>query len=313
MSMASGGAGGGAPPARVAWLYACSATTLWAANVIPVKLALRELHSFPTALIRVSLAGLVLVAVHLWRGSSLSELRGPAREFLLIGLIGILVSFGCFTMGMQYTSVSHAVFIGALLPLLVLAVVCLQGKEKLTNLKMTGFVLALAGIVVLEIDKTVAAAGSGMVASNWRGDLFAVGAVCCFAFFTLRGKQLAARYDSITVNTLSFGLGGMFALPPLLWILLTGTPQAVTPEWGRVSWVAWTAILVSGTLGSALPYYVYCHAMRTLKATQVATLSYVQPVIATVLGVLFLGERLGPQFPVAAGLILLGVIIAERR
>jgi drug/metabolite transporter (DMT)-like permease len=300
------------PSVRAAWLYACFAVLLWAANFMPVKLAVREIHGFPTSLMRVSLAGLLLVGLHVARGRRLAALRETWREFLPLGLLGISLSFACFTMAMQFTSVSHAVFIPALMPLLVLATMCLQGKERLNLGKAAGFALAVSGIVLLELDKTVVA-GGGAAASSWQGDLFAFGGVCCFAYFTVRGKALSARYDSFTVNTLAFGVGATFSLPMLALIAFTGMPPAVAPHWSEVSWVAWAAILISGTAGSALPYFVYGQAMQRLRATEVATLSYVQPVIATLLGVLFLGERLGPQFYMAAGLILSGVIIAERR
>lgn len=303
----------GMPSVRAAWLYACSAVMLWAANFIPVKFAVREVHGLPASLMRVTLAGLLLLALHVGRGKPLAALRSAWREFLPLGLLGISLSFACFTMAMQFTSVSHAVFIPALMPLLVLATMCLQGKERLSLAKAVGFALAVSGIVLLELDKTVVAGSNGVVASSWQGDLLAFGGVCCFAYFTVRGKGLSAHYDSITVNTLAFGVGAAFSIPLLLLMAATGAPAGIVPQWSEISWVAWTAILVSGTVGSALPYFVYCQAMQRLKATQVATLSYVQPVMATVLGVFILGERLGPQFMLAAGLILVGVIIAERR
>jgi drug/metabolite transporter (DMT)-like permease len=299
------------PSRRTAWIYACLAVTLWAANVIPVKIALREIHGLPTSLMRVTLAGTVLLLLHVRQGKSLHDLRSSLREFLSIGFLGIAVSFVCFTTAIEFTSVSHAVFIGALLPLLVLCVVSIQGKERPSVGRMLGFILALAGITLLEIDRTVVGA-SAQALSNWRGDLLAVGGVCCFTFYTIRGKHLSARYDSFTVNTLAFGVGAAISLPVLLGISATGLPNALAPDWSSVTWVAWISILISGTVGSALPYFVYCRAMQRLKATQVATLAYVQPVIATLLGVAFLGERLGPQFAVAAGLILVGVFIAER-
>jgi len=299
------------PSHRAAWFYACLSVTLWAANVIPVKLALREVHGLPTSLMRVTLAGMALLFLRTWRGQPL-KLQGSLREFFSIGLLGIAVSFICFTTAIEFTSVSHAVFIGALLPLLVLGVVCIQGKERLSNGKMLGFILALAGITLLEIDRTVAGE-SGLVTSNWRGDLLAVGGVCCFTFYTVRGKQLSARYDSFTVNTLAFGIGAALCFPLFLWIVFTGWPRGLVPDWSTISWMGWASIFVSGTLGSALPYFLYCRALQTLKATQVATLAYIQPVIATLLGVAFLGERLGPQFATAAAFILAGVFIAERR
>ncbi|MSO19215.1 MAG: hypothetical protein EXQ56_01940 [Acidobacteria bacterium] len=303
----------GSISARAAWFNASLATFLWAANVLPVKLALREIPGLTTALARVTLAGLVLIAVHLWRGKSFSLRRDELKDFLLLGFFGIAISFAMFTTAMQYTSVAHAVFIGALLPLFVLILACATGQERFTGTKNVGFIVAMAGVVLLAMDKTAIAGADGAVASNWRGDLMALCGVSCFTFFTVRGKKLATRYDSGTVNMYAFGLGAAFCFPLLLWISATRTPQALDPHWNQVSLVAWISLFLSGTLGSALPYFVYYKALRSLKATQVATLHYIQPVVATLLGVVFLHERLGPQFTIAAALILLGVFLAERR
>ena len=105
-------------------------------------------------------ARLLLVGLHVARGRRLAALREAWREFLPLGLLGISLSFACFTMAMQFTSVSHAVFIPAMMPLLVLATMCLQGKERLSLSKGVGFALAVSGIVLLELDKTVVAGGA---------------------------------------------------------------------------------------------------------------------------------------------------------
>lgn len=296
-----------------AWAHASLATAIWASNVVAVKFALREMPGLTTALARVTLAGLALVAVHKLRKLPFALRRDEWPGFLSLGLFGIALSFSFYTCAMQYTSVSHAVFIGALLPIMVMVAAALTGQERLTGAKTMGLVVALAGMVILELDQTVLASGRGAVASNWRGDLMALGGASCFTFFTIRSKQLAARYDSGTVNMYAFGLGAMFCLPLLVWIGLTDLPGSLKVDVSEVSWVGWTSVLLSGTVGAALPYYVYSKSLKVLRASQAAALHYVQPVLATLLGVAFLGERLGPQFAMAAGLILLGVFIAERR
>lgn len=316
MSAPPGSAAGVSAPAmtlRAAWSHAWLATGLWAANVVAVKLALREAPGLTTALARVTLAGAVLVLVHRFRALPFTLRREEWPGFLALGFFGIAVSFAFFTSAMQFTSVSHAVFIGALLPILVMVAAALLGQERMSGGKIMGLIVAMAGVVLLEMDKTVIAGGRHVVASNWRGDLLALGGVCCFTFFTVRGKQLATRYESGTVNMYAFGFGAAFCAPLLAWIVTTGTPQMLSVRLEDVSWVGWTALLLSGTAGSALPYFVYYKSLKVLKASQAAALHYVQPVLATLLGVAFLGERLGPQFAIAAGLILLGVFIAERR
>lgn len=298
---------------RSAWAHAWLATGLWAANVVAVKLVLREAPGLTTALARVTLAGVVLVTIHKLRRLPFTLRREEWPEFLALGFFGIAVSFAFFTSAMQFTSVAHAVFIGALLPILVMVAATLVGQERINSSKLLGLLVAMIGVVLLELDRTVIAGGQHVVGSNWRGDLMAFGGVCCFTFFTVRGKHLTLRYDSGAVNTYAFGLGALFCAPLLAWIDFTGTPAALRVSAAEVSWVAWTALLLSGTVGSALPYFAYYKSLKVLKASQAAALHYIQPVLATLLGVTFLGERIGPQFATAAGLILLGVFIAERR
>lgn len=299
---------------RRAWLSALAATALWSSNVLAVKLALREIPGLPAAMMRITLAALALAAAHRWRGKSFALRRGELPRFVALGFFGIALSFTFFTTALDYTSVAHAVFIGALAPTVVLLLAVGAGQERFTRARIIGLAVALAGVVLLALDKTVLAGGAGVVASNWRGDLLAVGGVCCFAFYTVRSKTLTAHYDSGTLNMYAFVFAALFCLPVLLWTLLAAAPwTGVGIAWRNVGWVAWTSLLLSGTAGAALPYVVFYSALQVLSASQVAALHYVQPVLATLLGVAFLGERLGTQFTIAAALILAGVLLAERR
>ena len=194
----------------------------------------------------------------------------------------------------------HAVFIGALSPIAVLLLVRVEGQERFTWLKLAGLLICLLGVLLLAVDKT------GGAGANWRGDLMAFAGMWCFAFYTVRSKDLAGTYDSVSLNTYAFVIAALFCFPVLL---LVGSAV----PWPRISWIGWSALLYSATFGSAGPYLAYYYSLRTLTASQAAAFQYVQPVLSTCFGVWFLAETFGSRFEAGAALILAGMFLAERR
>ena len=283
-----------------AYLAVAAATLLWSANVVAVKLILREVSAFPAGLIRIILAAVTLLAWHVFRRKRFPSSRAEWGAFVPLGVVGIAWSFLFFTLAFRYTSVAHAVFIGALSPIAVLLLVRLEGQERITLVKLAGLGVSFAGVVLLALDKTN---GSG---ANWRGDLLALAGVGCFAYFTVRSKRLSERYDSTSLTAYAFLIGALFCLP---FFLLPG----LAIPWSAISWVGWLSLLFSATAGSAGAYLAYAASLRVLSASQVAAFQYVQPVVSTLFGVWLLQENWGAQFAEGAALILIGGFLAERR
>ncbi|MBI3933563.1 MAG: DMT family transporter [Acidobacteria bacterium] len=299
------GTGAAAPsPGRPSLLRAYgsvgAATLFWSSNVVAVKYILEDFPAFPAALIRITLAAVTLAAIRLAQRKPFSVRTKDRGVLLQLGVAGIAWSFLLFTTALAYTSVAHAVFLGAVTPLAVLLLARLEGQERITLMKLAGLLVCLLGVVFLALDKTKG------TASHWTGDLLAFAGMWCFAFFTVRSKRLAEHYDSFSLNTYAFLIAAFFCLPFLFW-------SFSTVPWAQVSWVGWAALLYSATFGSAGAYLTYYHSLRTLTASQVAAFQYVQPILSTGFGVAFLAETWGVGFEAGAALILVGMFLAERR
>ena len=286
----------------IVWAYlgALGATVIWSSNVVAVKFTLREIPAFPTGLLRITLAAATLALWHALHKKPFSIRAGERLSFVQLGVAGIAWSFLLFTLALSYTSVAHAVFLGALTPMAVLLLARLGGQERVTPLKLIGMLISLVGVLLLSLDQT------GGLEASWKGDLLAIAGLWCFSFFTVRSKRLAPFYDSVSLNTYAFVFAALFCLPFLAWL-------APGIAWSGISWVGWTSLLYSATIGSAGAYVAYYYSLRTLTASQVAAFQYVQPVLSTAFGVLFLAESWGAKFTVGAALILAGVFLAERR
>jgi drug/metabolite transporter (DMT)-like permease len=65
-------------------------------------------------------------------------------------------------------------------------------------------------------------------------------------------------------------------------------------------------------MASVAAYMIFYYALSKISASRVIAFSYLQPVLATILAILFLGERLTPYLLVGGALVLVGVALAER-
>src|SRR5437016_10307735 len=96
--------------------------------------------------------------------------------------------------------------------------------------------------------------------------------------------------------------GAMIVLPVAVYrAVLLGSAE----QWRTIAWTGWAAMLYMAVFSSALAYVFYFWLLRYLEASQLAAFTYLLPVLATILGILWLGER-GSWSQLLGGLMALG-------
>ena len=278
------------------------ATVSWAGNIIAGKLVLRSVTAPALAQLRVVAAGLIFAVLFFaWRGRP--SLRLSRREWGLlavIALFGITLNQLFFIGGIGKTSAAHAGLIVSLGPVLVLILSCALRLEELTLLKSVGAIVSFAGVAVLTTGKAAHSSGA-----SWLGDAILLAGSAIFAYYTILVKEVADRYDTLTLNTLIFAIGA-------LWMLPFGAQAVAHTHWKSLTVEAWGGFVFMVIFGSVLSYLFFAFALTELTASRVAAFSYLQPVIATVLGILLLRETVNPRVIAGGALILVGVYLAER-
>ena len=278
----------------------------WSGNYIAGKIALRELSPLFLAGLRIGLAGVTMLPLYMWervrkKDRSLTvAARYDVVRLLALGLFGVTLNQFFFIVGLSRTSVAHAAILIGLTPIQVLIIARLRGQELITARKAVGMAIALAGVAVLKAFEPADGAGA-----TWLGDFFIILTGLCFALFTVFGKEVTERYSTITMNTYAYVGGAVALLPLTLW-------EAARQPLATVSAGAWLAAIYMALFPSVIAYLIYYHALAHMAASRVSAFSYLQPVFATIMGVVLLGESLGA--PVIAGglVILAGVYLAER-
>lgn len=278
----------------------CFMMLIWGVNFIIAKVALRHLDPVTLASFRVVLSAVLILPVYLaspQRKRNFS--RGDVWEFVKLGLFGVAINQMCFTIGINYTTVSHSALIVGMGPIYVLMLAWLLGLESMTWKKIIGMVLAFSGVVVLAGEHGLSLQGGSLL-----GDLITLAGSWGFAFYVVLGKKVAPRFDSVEMNTFNYLTGAVLILP-------VAVRQALVLDWRAVAWPGWAGLLFMAAFASVVAYLIYFWALRHVAASRLAAFSYLLPVLATLLGILFLGEPVTKHLLIGGGLVMAGVYIAE--
>jgi len=275
---------------------------------------MRSLPVATLATFRVVLAGVVMVPVYLVcsKWAAFAEAGETRRRgftgrdlwtFLYMGFFGVTINQICFTVGLRYTSVSHAAVIVGMGPIYTLILAVLLQLEKATWRKAAGMVIAFAGIAVMATENGISTHSSSVL-----GDAITMTGSVGFAMYMVLGKRLGGRYDALTMSAFSHYTGALIVLPVAIYrAVLIGSAE----HWRAVAWSSWVALGYMVVFSSAVAYVFYFWVLRYMEASQLSAFTYLLPVAATVLGILWLGEKGSWHQVLGAVLALCGVYWIE--
>jgi drug/metabolite transporter (DMT)-like permease len=276
---------------------------IWSANYTIGKVALREFPPLLAGGLRIAMAGAFIAPIYLSQKGPVSWAKRDVPFLLFLGLIGIMMNQLFFVIGLSRTSVVHSSLIIGMTPIFVLLFAAAIKQERITPRKAAGMLIAFGGIAILNaipVETGVPGARATLV-----GDLFIALASIAFAMYTVLGKRISLRHSAVTVNTFGY-VGGALALAPvILW-------ESRNFSFARVSLAAWSSVVYMALCSSVISYLIYYYALGKISASRVSAFNYLQPVVATLLAVITLGERV--TLPVVAGgaVIFSGVYLTER-
>ena len=281
-------------PARLYFLLAWM-VIFWAVNYVVGKVALREFPSLLLACLRTQVAALAILPIYWLRRSPVSPMK--PNEFgrvALIGFFGLILNQVLFVVALARTSVAHTALGVACAPILVLLLAAAIGQERITLRKGLGMLIAAIGVLILQIFKesksTATLAGDGYIL------LFA----CAFAFYSVKGKEITRQFGSLTVNTIAYVTGAIVVVPVTIW-------AGWDFDYSRTSAAAWTSLLFMAIFPAVLASLIYYHALTYLPASRVSGVLYLQPLLATLLAAVTIGEPVGISLAIGGILILIGV------
>lgn len=223
----------------------------------------------------------------------------PRADWTGVALLGLLF-FAVFpilyNLSIAYTTAARASLALSTLPLLTMLVAAALDIERLTWRKSAGVLIAVAGVA--------AALAAGLAAAPdgaWRGDLLMVAGAFCMALYNVWSRPFIARSSPLAFLTAGMGVGAIC----LAVLALAG--GGFVPSFDPVQWAA---VMFIGVFGAALNFYLWVWALERTTPTRVATTITVNPVSASLLAALILGEPIGLNLVLGIAAVLCGIWVA---
>jgi drug/metabolite transporter (DMT)-like permease len=278
------------------WMVFAALGIVWGLPYFFIKLAIVGLSPVAIAWGRIVLAALILLPIA-WQRGALRAVVDHKLPVCAFAVVEFVIPFSAIALGERWISSSLAGILIATVPLTIAPLSHFFGlHERLGAWRLTGLLLGFFGVVILLGFGTV----SGV--AGWAGVGCMLLAVLGYSIGPLIIQRYLGSVDPFGPLAASLLVASIVLLPAAVFAL----PRQVPPP--LVLWSLGILGAVCTALGMLLWFYLIGHA----GAARASVITYINPVVATLLGVSLLHEHLGVAGYIAFALILLGSWLATR-
>ena len=270
-----------------AWMLFAAVSVLWGIPYLFIKLAVEDLSPVMVAWGRIAVAFAVLLPYALHRGA-LRGLGSAWKPLLVYSVVEIVLPWPLIGFGEQRVTSGLAAILIAAVPLVVaLMALRMDPDERAEGTRLVGLVVGFVGVVVL----------LGLDIAGRPGELLGALAILLAAVGYAAGpmiiKHRFAAMDPLGAVTASMGISALVLTPAAAFSTPAATPSGQTL----------ISVIVLGVACSALGFLLFFALIADVGPGRATVITFVNPVVAVALGVILLGEGLGPS--AVAGLLLI--------
>ncbi len=276
-------------------LPALLATLIWGMSFPLAKMVLHDVGPLTYLALRHAVGGTLLLAAAV-ASTRAGVRRGDLGTFVLLAVILLGFHQGVQAFGLARTTAVNSGWLIASAPLFIALLARLVLGERLRPRQWAGMAGGLLGSFAVVTQGGLG--GGPLLSAGGVGDLMVLESAAAWAAYSVAGKGLLQRYPPIAVSAYGMAMGMVVVVP--VWLAAGGAA-----ELAHLTARGWAAILFLGSCGTALAYLMWYRAMQRRPAGVVGAYMFLQPLVATSLSRLLLGEKL--TIPtIAGGLMILG-------
>jgi drug/metabolite transporter (DMT)-like permease len=280
-------------------LCGLGAASIWGGMYVVSKVVLDIIPPFSLVSLRLLLGALTLAIALAIRGFP-KIARTQFWQVIGIGFVGYGISLSLQFLGTKLSTAANGSLVTSATPAFVLIFAWILLKEKVTSLRLIALLLATLGVVAV-IDPRSAQLKPDL----FLGNLLLLGAALTWALYSVLVRRATQALDVLPFSLIAF-LGGLpVSLPAGAWEL-----KAIGV--GEISLGIVGGVLFLGIISTALAMVLWNSAFTLVDANLASLTFFAQPVVGTLLGWIFLGEKITPLFLVGGILIGLGLVISSR-
>jgi drug/metabolite transporter (DMT)-like permease len=276
---------------------------MWAGNIVASKFAIGEVSPMAIVCLRWAIVSVVLVGFR--RQAIARELRVLApywRSVLLIGALAFTGFNALFYVAAYYTTAVNMTILQSAMPVLVLLGAVFVFGTRITLAIALGLFMTIAGVFVTASHGDLAQL---LRLTFNRGDLFMLIASAVYAVYILYLRNKPKVPDLVYFTGLS--LAAFVSSVPLL---------AAEIALGKSFWptpTGWAVLTFIAVFPSLLAQLFFIRSVQLVGPNRAGLFTNLVPVFGIILSVLMVGEAFGIYQALALGLVVGGILIAERR
>ena len=218
--------------------------------------------------------------------------KGLGRDLPLLLLSGMAMGINWILLfeAYRYTTVAISTLSYYFAPVIVTVVCPFLFHEKMTKKQVLCFCMSTLGLALV-----IGIPDPGCGGNHRIGVLFGLGAACFYAAVILLNKFIRG----------AAGIGRTFLqFLSAIAILMPYTAVSGGSHLAALDGMGWACLLIVGLIHTGITYCLYFSSVKDLPGQEAAILSYIDPLVAVIVGVAVLGEPLSWQQLVGGGLIL---------
>jgi drug/metabolite transporter (DMT)-like permease len=255
----------------------------WGSTYVAIRFGVEVLPPFVLGAVRYGIAGVLMLVFCLVRGI---KLRLSGREAWLQVTIGVLLLSGG-NVGLMYAERTLASGLSALIIAVIPLYVALfeavaPNGEGLKARGWVGIAVGFAGLVVLlapGLRDSLHGERAQMI-----GGLFALGCAVSWTAGTIVARRFKMPVSPFASAGWQMLAAGLFNL-----VVMLALHSNRDSHWGTQ---AWSSVIYLVTFGSLVGYTAYIYLLEHVPVAKVATYAYINPIVAVILGAIFLHERM---------------------
>lgn len=269
---------------------------IWGSTYVLNKIAVTELPPFMLAAIRFSTAGILIFIIAKFSGKSLRITRKQFINTVIAGFLFLSFGNGVVVWALRFVDSGFAALVISAQPLMVLLLMLILDGKRIQPMSMVGVFLGLLGIYLLVSQKQV---------TSQENSLLGISMIFACLISWSYGSLFVSKANLPTNHFVNTGYQ-MFTAG----ILLMLASYLFQEEWSYpTTWSTPTqfSMLLLIFFGSIVAFTAFNYLLKVVSPEKVATSTYVNPIIAMILGWYFLNEQITAQSGIAAAVLLTGV------
>ena len=284
--------------AFIGLLSGLGAASIWGGMYVVSKVVLEVIPPFALLTSRLILGILALAVVIALRPKT-KLTHTQVWQIFGVGVVGYGVSLGFQFVGTKLSTASNASLVTSATPAFILIFAPFLLGERTTPRRLIALAVSTMGVLAV-IDPRSAEFSSSLF---W-GNMSLIAAALTWALYSVLVRKVSQSTDVITSTAIMLAGG----LPSSI---LFGAVELKTQSMGIITPGIIGGILFLGIISTAIAMFLWNYAFAEIPAAIASLTFFAQPVVGTLLGWLFLGEKITPLFIFGGVLIGIGLIISS--